>query len=254
MPGQEGIPSVVSPMARTLHDLVYFSRAVIQCKPWKYDHTVHPIPWREEVFNAVASPSRKLRIGVLRTDGVVAPSPACARALQTTVSALQAAGHEIVELHPPAAASPYEGLVIASQLLNAAGTAAFRSIQRPGETYAPGAAQFTFFMGLPSPVRYLYYLYVRYIRRDPIWAGVLRHFSPKSAYENWQLVYRRENFKATWFEWWTSIVFPSSSPATSDPSSSTTSFATLSDESRHLKDQAGDDGAMDAFLAVPHTE
>ena len=29
MPGQEGIPSVFSPMARTLEDLVYFSRSLV---------------------------------------------------------------------------------------------------------------------------------------------------------------------------------------------------------------------------------
>ncbi|GAM82278.1 hypothetical protein ANO11243_002570 [Dothideomycetidae sp. 11243] len=219
MPGQEGIPSVFSPMARTLHDLIYFSRAVIQCKPWKYDHSVHPIPWREEVYDSVGS--RKLRIGVLRTDGVIDPSPACARALQTTVAALQAAGHEIVELQPPAEASPYEALVIASQLLNADGTQMFRSFFRSGEGTDAGAAQMSFFMGLPSPIRYLYYLYVRYIRRDSVWAGLLQSFSPKSAFENWHLVKRREAFKAKWFDWWTS-------------------------------ESAGDDGHMDAFLTVPN--
>lgn len=262
MPGQEGIPSVFSPMARTLHDLIYFTRSLIQCKPWKYDHSVHPMPWREEVYSAVVASSRKLRIGVLRTDGVIDPSPACARALQTTVEALQAAGHEIVELQPPAAASPYEALVIASQLLNADGTQMFRSFFRSGEKTDAGAGQMSFFMGLPSPVRYLYYLYVRYIRRDPIWAGLLRSFSPKSAFENWKLVQRREKFKATWFDWWTSIMFPSaggssgkSSASDSPPASSTTSFATISEETRHFameKESAGDDGHMDAFLTVPN--
>ncbi|KAF2157570.1 amidase signature enzyme [Myriangium duriaei CBS 260.36] len=258
MPGQEGIPSVFSPMARTFYDLLYFTRAVIQCKPWKYDHTVHPIPWRDDVYSNVAS--RKLRIGVLRTDGVIDPSPACARALQTTVSALQAQGHEIVELQPPAEASPYEALVIASQLLNADGTQMFRSFFRSGEKTDAGAGQMSFFMALPSPVRYLYCLYVRYIRRDPIWAGLLESFSPKSAFENWKLVARREAFKARWFDWWTSIVFSGSGSARSSdsdspPASSTTSFATLSEETRHFaleKESAGDDGHMDAFLTVPN--
>ena len=40
MPGQEGIPSVFSPMARTLPDLVYFSQSMISMKPWEYDHSV----------------------------------------------------------------------------------------------------------------------------------------------------------------------------------------------------------------------
>ncbi|KMU79444.1 fatty-acid amide hydrolase 1 [Coccidioides immitis RMSCC 3703] len=35
MAGQEGVPSVFSPMARTLNDLAYFTRSVIHMKPWK---------------------------------------------------------------------------------------------------------------------------------------------------------------------------------------------------------------------------
>ena len=68
MPGQEGIPSVFSPMARTLCDLTYFSRSIISMKPWKYDHTVHPIEWREE-HEKDAKEKTKFRVGVLRTDG-----------------------------------------------------------------------------------------------------------------------------------------------------------------------------------------
>ncbi|PNS20958.1 Fatty-acid amide hydrolase 1 [Sphaceloma murrayae] len=265
MPGQEGIPSVFSPMARTLSDLTYFSRALIQCKPWKYDHTVHPIPWRDEVYTSTTSSSRKLRIGVLRTDGVIDPSPACARALQIAVSALQSAGHEVVELAPPPTALPFEALLIASQLLNADGTKTFRSFFRTGESTDPGAAQMTRLMTLPSPIRYLYYLYVRYIRRDPVLASLVRTFTPKSAAQNWTLVAKREAFKATWFEWWTGVLFgstaaPTESKGSSDSESpalsSATSFATLGEETRgHFaseRESGGDDGLMDAFLTVPN--
>ena len=68
MPGQEGIPSVFSPMARTLDDLVYFTRSMIQMKPWKYDHSVHPIEWRQDRYEESKS-KPKYRVGVMRTDG-----------------------------------------------------------------------------------------------------------------------------------------------------------------------------------------
>ena len=69
MPGQEGIPSVFSPMARTLADLAYFTRSMISMKPWEYDHTVHPIEWRSSMEqNAREKPN--FRIGVLRSDGM----------------------------------------------------------------------------------------------------------------------------------------------------------------------------------------
>lgn len=69
MPGQEGIPSVFSPMARTLGDLAYFTRSMISMKPWKYDHTVHPIEWRESEAKSAKEKTR-YRVGVLRTDGI----------------------------------------------------------------------------------------------------------------------------------------------------------------------------------------
>ena len=37
MVGQEGVPPVYSPMARTLEDLEVFWRAVTSMKPWEYD-------------------------------------------------------------------------------------------------------------------------------------------------------------------------------------------------------------------------
>jgi Asp-tRNA(Asn)/Glu-tRNA(Gln) amidotransferase A subunit family amidase len=68
MPGQEGIPSVFSPMARTLNDLTYFTKAIVGMQPWKYDYTVHPISWRKELEDEAKSKS--LRIGLMSTDGM----------------------------------------------------------------------------------------------------------------------------------------------------------------------------------------
>lgn len=202
MLGQEGIPAVFSPMARTMGDLSYFTRALIGMKPWKYDHSVHPLEWRDKTSEEYLT-KQKLRVGVLRTDGVADPSPACARALQTVVSALKAGGHDTFDLTPPAApASPYDALVVASQLLNADGCRTFRSHFRTGETDDAGAAQMRYLMRLMQPFKYLYYLWIKYIRRDDIWAGLVRNWGEKSAFENWKLVARREGIKARWHDWW----------------------------------------------------
>lgn len=40
IPGQEGVPAVASPMARTLEDLETMWKAVVEMKPWEYDHSV----------------------------------------------------------------------------------------------------------------------------------------------------------------------------------------------------------------------
>ncbi|KAG9696829.1 amidase signature enzyme, partial [Aureobasidium melanogenum] len=205
MPGQEGIPSVFSPMTRTLSDLVYFTRSLIQCKPWTYDQSVHPLAWRQNNYDEFKE-KKRLRVGVLRTDGVADPSPACARALQTTVDALKQQGHDVFDLTLPTAPyAPLDALTIAAQLLNAEGTRTYSRFFSTGETNDAGAAQLTFWMRLPSALRWLYVKYVRYIRRDAVWARLLESFHEKSAYENWQLVYQRESFKNFWFDWWNGI-------------------------------------------------
>ncbi|KAI9821137.1 MAG: hypothetical protein M1827_003871 [Pycnora praestabilis] len=198
MPGQEGIPSVFSPMARTLGDLTYFSRSMISMKPWKYDHSVHPIEWRDSQ-EMEAKEQKKFRVGVMRSDGVVDPAPACARALEQVVSTFRSEGHEVLDVTPP---SPYEALVIASQLLNADGCKTFRSFFRHFEWDDPGAAQMNLYMQIPRPLKYMWYLWVKYVRRDDIWAGLLEGWHEKSTFEQWKLVAKREAYKARWHEWW----------------------------------------------------
>lgn len=203
MPGQEGIPSVFSPMARTLDDLTYFTRVLLGMKPWEVDYTVHPIPWRQDVYDS-ALEKKTLRIGLMSTDGVVTPSPAIARGLDITASALRSQGHTIVPVPVssfPPSATPFLGLQIASTLLCADGGKTFKSFFRTFEANDPGAAQLYFYMSLPRPVKYIWYLFTKYVRRDPVWADMLRHFHPLSAFENWKWVAKREKFRETWFDW-----------------------------------------------------
>lgn len=198
MSGQEGIPSVLSPMARTLDDLTYFSRAIMGMETWKYDHSVHPIPWRADVYRSFMH-KPVYRVGVMRSDGVVDPSPACTRALDKTIAALRKVGHEIVEVDPP---SPYEALVIASQLLLADNCATFESHRRSGEWLDRGVAMMKMMMALPRPLKWLYCAWVRHVRRDEVWAGLLDGWYHKTVAEQWSLVARREDYKARFHSWW----------------------------------------------------
>ena len=198
MPGQEGIPSVFSPMTRTLEDLSYFTKSMIGMKPWKYDHSVHPIEWRDSVSKAYKE-KKRFRVGILRTDGVVDPSPACARAVDEVVEVLRKEGHEVVDVNPPA---PYEALYIASQLLNADGCRTFKSFFRSGEWEDSGAKQMSWLMSLPAPLKWVYWAWVKYVRRDEVWAGLIKNWKEKSAYEQWKLVTEREAYKAKFHDWW----------------------------------------------------
>ena len=211
MAGQEGIPAVYSPMARTFIDLSYFLKAVIGMKPWTYDYSVHPMPWNDE-----AKLPEKLKIGVIYDDGVVTPSPACARALKLTIDALEAKGHQVVTFDAP---DPLQCLRIASQLLvSDAGKIALRK-QRCGETNDWGVARFIASARLPRWMKRVYAWYLENIRGDHVWATLVRDWNEKTITERWDLVAEREGYKAEFFEAWKNsgidfmLTVPNATPA-----------------------------------------
>ncbi|THX94268.1 acetamidase [Aureobasidium pullulans] len=92
--GQEAVNSVNGPMARTLDDIEFFAKNVVNSEPWKLDPKCLPISWRP------VDVGRKLRLGVIWNDGIVVPTPPVRRALKQAVEKLQEAGHEIVDWEP----------------------------------------------------------------------------------------------------------------------------------------------------------
>uniref|UniRef100_A0A060SX79 amidase n=1 Tax=Blastobotrys adeninivorans TaxID=409370 RepID=A0A060SX79_BLAAD len=210
MPGQEGIPAVYSPMTRTLPDLTFFLRTIINMKPWEYDYSVHPIPWKDVTL------PKKLKIGVIYNDGVVTPSPACARALDMTVDALKKQGHEVVEFVPP---SPLRALRIASQLLCSDGCQIALRDHVAGEKNDKGVARMVFAQRLPRFLKKIYAWYLQYIRGDKVWATMVRDWNVKTITERWDLVYERESYKAEFFDAWKAqgidflVTVPNATPA-----------------------------------------
>ncbi|ANB13804.1 Amd2p [Sugiyamaella lignohabitans] len=193
MAGQEGIPAVYSPMTRSLPDLGFFLKTIIDMKPWEYDYSVHPIPWRKVDLPA------KLKVGVIYDDGVVTPSPACARALDLTIDALEKQGHSIVKFDAP---DPLRCLRIASQLLcSDAGRIATRG-QLWGENNDAGVGRMLFAQRLPRFVKKIYAWILQYIYRDPVWAYMVRDWNEKTITERWDLVAEREQYKLEFFEAW----------------------------------------------------
>ncbi|KDQ60289.1 hypothetical protein JAAARDRAFT_67857 [Jaapia argillacea MUCL 33604] len=188
-PGQEGVLVSYSPMARTLEDLETVWKAVMSMNPWEYDHSCLPIPWRD-----VNLANKTLKWGIIWDDGVINPSPACRRALSDVVSILQQYGHEVVTLDPP---SPYEGFKIGSQLVA-------DSCKRilTGESNDVGVLQGLRMLTLPRWLKWLYVLYLRHIRRDETYAGLVENFSQKTAEEYFALVTQREEYRGKWFEMW----------------------------------------------------
>ncbi|KAF5383005.1 hypothetical protein D9615_004884 [Tricholomella constricta] len=195
IPGQEGVPPVYSPMARTLEDLETVWKAIVSMKPWEYDNSCLVMPWKD--FSC--SPRRRAKWGVIWDDGVVAPSPACKRALETVVETLRKYGEEVIAFDPP---SPYEGLKIASQLLIADGARTAIKPIRTGESNDAGVTQALRMASLPRWLKRLYVWYIRYIKRDEIYAGLIEGWHAKNVYDYWPVVAQREDYRRRWFETW----------------------------------------------------
>ncbi|KAL6710115.1 hypothetical protein ACN47E_009906 [Coniothyrium glycines] len=103
MDGQNSILSVVGPLATNAASLRLLIQALLVQKPWFYDPLVHEIPWRSDQETEIKSQATtgKLCFGVLRTDGIVTPTPPILRAIDEVVKALQSAGHTVVDWTPP---------------------------------------------------------------------------------------------------------------------------------------------------------
>ncbi len=97
MPGNEGVGSSLGPMATSLRDVELFMSSLLneQTRPWEYDHTVIPTPWRK-VDSLLSSSSstnraRPIIVGVMMEDGVVRPTTPIRRALSQWVDKLKRA-------------------------------------------------------------------------------------------------------------------------------------------------------------------
>ncbi|KAI1393791.1 amidase [Hypoxylon trugodes] len=129
MPGQEAVQSVNGPLTQTIEDLEFYSKTVIDAEPWNVDPRCLPIPWRPVNLPA------KLKIGVMRDDGMARPTPPVSRAIDRVVDQLKAAGHEIIEW---SSEDQGQGLQLLSRMFVADGAKAIkRELERTGEPVRP---------------------------------------------------------------------------------------------------------------------
>lgn len=91
-----GIPASAGPLAHSMRDIELFFSAVSEQRPWKQDPDVVPAPWTS--LTSVGGAGRKLRIGIVRRDGVIDPHPPIVRLLDEVKTKLQKAGIDVVEM------------------------------------------------------------------------------------------------------------------------------------------------------------
>ncbi|UJR07732.1 hypothetical protein I4U23_012016 [Adineta vaga] len=93
--GLESVTSVIGPMTRSLSNIYFLFKSILETKPWLIDPQVHNIPWREDLFQE--GRKEKLSFGVILFDQIVQLSPPVKRAMNMAIKALEQAGHEIIE-------------------------------------------------------------------------------------------------------------------------------------------------------------
>ncbi|KAG6810989.1 hypothetical protein H0H92_009528 [Tricholoma furcatifolium] len=194
MDGLEGLQLVASPMAGSLEDLDEFWKRVVMAKPWEYDHTCHPIPWRNVDLR---EDGRKLKWGIMLEGGAVPITPACKRALSMVATALRKQGHEVVEFMPP---DLEHGLNIAYQLLFSDGGEQLRSQVSPGESLSKASSSVLDLLALPKAFKQ----FLAYLTRksDPASASLLRIMNGKTVTELRTITAQREAYRARWHERW----------------------------------------------------
>ena len=102
MDGAEQIIPVLGPLSTSLEGIKLFMRTVTAAQPWRMDSSLLPLPWRDGESHLKHTDGRKrLRVGILRSDGVVKPQPPITRAINEVVSKLKAVDKvEVVEWQP----------------------------------------------------------------------------------------------------------------------------------------------------------
>lgn len=209
-PGQDGIPSVTGPMCRSLDDLSFFMKTIVDMKPWEYDFSCIPLPWRE-----IELP-RKLKFGVMWSDGIVDPSPACRRALQMTVDAVKKQGHEFVDFVIPDA---LYGHNIGAQCICSDGLEQCSGGRFFGERNDKGVDRALWYGRLPRFVKRIYAWFVEHVWGDKVWATVLRDFNHYTIGEHRQHIARKYQWRQKVFEAWKDsgidflLTVPHSTPA-----------------------------------------
>lgn len=141
MDGQNTVLSVVGPLATTARAVRHLTKSVLSQKPWLHDPLVVDMPWRDAqeqaILDIIKSSSNKgqLSFAVMKTDGIVNPTPPVSRALAMVVEALAKAGHKIIEWKPPSHAKLLE--ITFNTWMYDGGKDVHQAFSLSGETMSP---------------------------------------------------------------------------------------------------------------------
>jgi amidase len=98
MEGHTTVESVVGPIGHSISDLRLVLKLVLEMQPWLADPKVVRLPWRQNDHDDTESKieTKKLVLGIMRSDGFVDMHPPVHRAMNEVVAALERQGHKVV--------------------------------------------------------------------------------------------------------------------------------------------------------------
>lgn len=160
------------PMCRFYEDMSLWMRAVLGGQPWQTDPTVHRLPWRESIH----LPAR-VKIGVLRHDGLAHPITPIRRALEDVCAKIQ----------------PHVDLIEVD-----AGDLHIRHWELIRELYYPDGGDFTRALATLGHESLL-----------PLTEHILSRpqVRNRSQHETWDLTSRRDALKKEYLQWYSSQSF-----------------------------------------------
>ncbi|CAE6502867.1 unnamed protein product [Rhizoctonia solani] len=164
--------AVFGPMAHSARDLEFFCQVVSGYEPWNIDPTTLTIPWDSSL--AVPEAGKKLVIGLLVDDGVVAPHPPIVESLHKARDALLAAGHEVIDFEPFAHMEAFE--LVIKLLLPDAGAEMRATLAESGEPAVPNV-EALLALGEQGHALTLAQTYTINLERDSFRLRALRHWN-----------------------------------------------------------------------------
>ncbi|KAI0341449.1 amidase signature enzyme [Trametopsis cervina] len=195
VPGLEGIETV-SPIAKNLDDLRTFWERVVGMKPWEYDHSCIPIPWRPVDFVLAG---RKPRWGVIWNDGMISPTPAVKRAIALAADALTQQGYDVVDFDAP---SSIEGLKIGLPLAFADGGAVVMAAHSRTEVVSSAITALLGISKIPRFVKTIISACLRWfsrpLGRNDRFADLFASVNAQTVSEERLLNLKRSEYRASW--------------------------------------------------------
>ncbi|GKZ21495.1 hypothetical protein AbraIFM66951_006678 [Aspergillus brasiliensis] len=100
--GHMVIQAVAGPLCRSVDGLEVYTRTVLGLRPWEWDFSSVPIPWREELYQEGLGlgTTTPLCFAFMAHDSVVLPNPPILRGMRKLQDALVRAGHQVIQIDP----------------------------------------------------------------------------------------------------------------------------------------------------------